>query len=195
MLCVNHTGLFRKCTPTSGGISRLLIFDPSDFNFTQDTKTNSYTAITRRTKAGDETDLGYFFDIPFKRKEAERTYSQSVGNSGATKYTHTVTALIPMLGQDLTNFLSSLDAASYCCGLGLIIEHNDGKVFVMGEKYVDDETIPVFWIEHNGTEGGTGKLFDDPNSATVKFVGDYSRELNEFKGGIDAILEMMAKRT
>lgn len=192
MLCVEHTRLSRKCAPSSGGISRILIFDPSDFSFTQDPNTKAYTAVVRRPGAETGPNLGFFYDIPFKRKEAERTFSQSLGTSGATKYTHTVTALIAALGQDLTNFLSNLDAASYCCGLGIIIEHNDGKVFVMGEQYVDDIPIPLFWVEHNGTEGGTGKLFDDSNGATIKFVGDYSRELNEFKGGIDAVLGMMA---
>lgn len=192
MLCVKHKGLFRKCAPSSGGVSRILIFDPNDFSFAQDPQSRAYTAIVRRPGADTDSDLGFFYDIPFKRKEAERTWSQTIGTSGATKYTHTVTALVAALGQDLTNFLSNLDAASYCCGLGIIIEHNDGKVFVMGEKYVDDETIPVFWVEHSGTEGGTGKLFDESNGATIKFVGDYSRELNEFKGGIDAVLGMMA---
>ncbi|TWP28425.1 hypothetical protein ETU09_05740 [Apibacter muscae] len=192
MLCVDFTKLKRNCTPSSGGISRLLIFDPNDFNFTQDAVKKSYTAVNRRLGADAETDLGFFFDIPFKRKEAERVSAQSLGTSGATKYTHTISALIPALGQEVTNFLTNIDAASYCCGLGLVIEHNSGKVFIAGEAYVNNKAIPKFWIEHSGSEGGSGKNIDESNGYTIKLVGDYSRELNEFEGGIDVFLEMMA---
>lgn len=187
MLGVKIDKLTRACTPASGGVSRILLFDPNDFEFTQDATTKSYTTVTKRK--GAET-TGFFVDIPFKRKEAEYKFNQSVGASGAAKYVHEFTCLIASIGQTLTNFLTNLDAASYCSGIGIAIQLNSGEVLIMGEAYVDGDLIPSFWPEHNGSEGGSGKLFDDSNGVTVKITADYSRALNSFSGGFQTLIDM-----
>lgn len=191
MLCVTLNKLTRECAPSSGGVSRLLIFDPADFDFTQDTTSKAYTAVARRVGADEAPNLGFFFDVKFKRKEAEFKYTHSIGASGAPKYAAELTALFPALGQELTNFLTNLDAASYCCGLGLVVVLNSGVIYILGEGYVDGEVVdPFYEVLHNGTEATSGKLFDDLNGATLKFTSDYGRAPNTFSGGLSSILGM-----
>lgn len=200
MLCVNFNNLTRECTPSSGGVSRLLIFDPSDFNWVQDPVTKSYTAVTLRDGAdganpgNDPNASGFFFDIKFKRKEAEFKFTHSIGASGAPKYASELTALYAALGQELTNFLINMDAASYCCGIGLVVVLNSGVIYVLGEGFVNDAFVdPFYEVLHNGTEATSGKLFDDLNGATLKFTSDYGRPPHEFSGGLNAILDLMYK--
>lgn len=197
MLCVTLNKLTRECTPSSGGVSRLLIFDPQDFNFTQDATTKAYTVVERREGAdgGEDpenpTPLGFFYDVKFKRKEAEFKFTHSIGASGAPKYASELTALYAALGQELTNFLTNLDAASYCCGLGLVVVLNSGVIYILGEGFVNDQVVdPFYEVLHNGTEATSGKLFDDLNGATLKFTSDYGRAPNTFSGGLSSILGM-----
>lgn len=193
MICVTLNKLTRECTPSSGGVSRLMVFDPSDFDFTQDEATKAYTAVARRTGADGETDSekGFFYDVKFKRKEAEFKFTHSIGGSGAPKYASEMTALYPALGQELTNFLSNMDSASYCCGLGLIVVLNSGVIYVLGEGFVDGELVdPFFEVLHNGSEATSGKLFDDLNGATLKFTAEYGRAPNTFSGGLSALVGM-----
>jgi len=192
MLCVNLQQYSRPCTSVSGGISQLFVFDPSDFNFSQSytgdavNQASSYSAVAlnaNATAAGGAK----FYNIKFQFKEAERKWKQTVKGC-SVKYEHEVDCTLPQLSNDLTDFLKSLDSAGCCCGLGLIIQHNDGKIFVMGEKFVNGNQIPFFQVQMDGSDGTSGKLFDDENAAHVVFKGDYSRELYEFTGGINAIL-------
>ena len=39
----------------------------------------------------------------------------------------------------------------------------------------------------DGSEGGSGRKFEDFNGAKVMFKGEYFRMANEFVGGIDAL--------
>lgn len=39
----------------------------------------------------------------------------------------------------------------------------------------------------DGSDGASGKLYDDFNGANVVIKGDYTRELYEFTGGAKAI--------
>lgn len=198
MLCVNFNNLTRECTPSSGGVSRLLIFDPSDFDWTQDPVTKSYVAVAKRSGAdganpsNNPNESGFFFDIKFKRKEAEFKFTHSIGASGAPKYASELTALYAALGQDLTNFLINMDAASYCCGIGLVVVMNSGVVYVLGEGFVNGNLVdPFYEVLHNGTEATSGKLFDDLNGATLKFTSDYGRPPHTFSGGLNTLLSMM----
>lgn len=200
MLCVNFNNLTRECTPSSGGVSRLLIFDPSDFDWAQDPVTKSYVAVTLRPGAdesnpgNDPNASGFFFDIKFKRKEAEFKFTHSIGASGAPKYASELTALYAALGQELTNFLINMDAASYCCGIGLVVVLNSGVIYVLGEGFVNSEFVdPFYEVLHNGTEATSGKLFDDLNGATLKFTSDYGRPPHTFSGGLNTLLSMMYK--
>lgn len=193
MLCVNLKNYERACGPVSGGVSEVGIFDPTDFNWTQAAPVagvaQSYSAVALRAGATAE-DGGKIFNIIFNENEAEYTFQRA--NVGASvKYTHGITTQLPDISQALATFLQSADAASICCGIGLVFRLNTGRIFVMGEKFVNTNAIPKFKVKLGDFDGTSGKLFEDFNGANVLFTGDYSRPLYEFTGGWAAIEALM----
>jgi len=192
MVCVVLKKYNRICAPVSGGVSDVGIFDPNDFNWTQAAPiagvAQPYTALSRRDGATAEGGAKIFM-LGFNENEAEYTPSrQSVGSS--VKYTHAITTQLPDLSHALTTFLQSADAASICCGIGIVVRLNSGRIFVMGEKFVNSLTIPKFKIKLGDFDGTSGKLFEEFNGMNVLFTGDYSRPLYEFTGGWAAIEAM-----
>jgi hypothetical protein len=189
MLCITLTSYNAPCGVTSGGVSDIWVFDPSDFNWSQTTTAGvlqPYSAVALRpgaTAAGG----GKMFPMKFQRKEAEFKFKHSI-NGCSVKYEFDLSAQLPNLSNDLTNFLRSLDSAGCCCGLGLVILLNSGKIFVLGERYVNGNALPYFEVKMDGTEGGSGKKFEDFNGANVMFKGEYSRMAYEFSGGAGAII-------
>jgi hypothetical protein len=143
--------------------------------------TGTITFTKTNFAAGVTGTGGKMFNVTFLRDEAEWTWAQSVKGC-SVKYEHTLTFQLPENSHNLTTFLEALDAASCCCGLGLIIRLTSGKVFVAGEKWVNDSEITKFTILNNGSTGTSGKLYDDFNGGTLKLVGPYSRSLYEYGG-------------
>lgn len=192
MLCVSLKNFVRICAPTSGGISDIVIFDPEDFNFTQAAATAGalppYSAISRRT--GVNGPNGVVFPISFTREEAEWTWKQTVKGCNV-KYEHAFNFQLPENSHELTNFLQALDAASCCCGLGMIIRLSGGNIFIAGEKYVNASAIPRFTILNSGSSGSTGKLYDDFNGGNIILTGPFSRNLYEYSGAWSTIETMM----
>lgn len=190
MLCVKLKSYNAPCTATSGGIANVWFYDPSDFNWTQDVAgtdgtPGKYTAVALRagaTVAGGAK----MFPVSFQRKEAELTATQSVTGC-SVMWSFEVNMQLPNLTHELNTFLMSLDAAGCCCGVGVVVRLNNGKILVLGEKYVNDEEIPFFELKQDGTEINTGKVFSEFNGANLALKGDYSRPPFEFSGGIGAI--------
>lgn len=133
---------------------------------------------------------GKMYNIKFLRDEAEWTWKQSAKGC-SVKYDHTFTFQLPENSQNLTTFMEALDAASCCCGLGLIVRLNDGKIFVCGEKYVNGSAITRFTVLNNGSSGSSGKLYDDFNGGTMVLTGPYKRSLYEYAGTWDDIEDLM----
>lgn len=185
MLCVTLKSYTKACASTTGGVSDIWIFDPADFNFTQDATSKSYTAIALRAGAVQE-DGAKMFPVKFQRKEAEFKFKHTL-NGCSVKYEFDIDAQLPNLDQELTNFLTSLDDAGCCCGLGMIIRLYSGKIFVIGERYVNASSIPYFEVVMNGTEGGSGRKMEDFNGAKVMFKGEFGRMANEFTGLVSVI--------
>jgi len=181
MLCVTLKAYQRACGGVTGGLSDLGIFDPTDLNFTQAAPISGvaqpYTAVAER--AGVEGPS--VFIINFQVDEGEWTWKQSVTGC-AVKYEHELVLQLPENSQLLTTFLQALDAAGCCCSIGFFMRMNSGKTFVGGEKYVNAASIPRFTVKQDGSEGGSGKLFDDFNGGTLHLKGNYSRNLYEFSG-------------
>lgn len=121
------------------------------------------------------------FLINFQRDEAEWTWKQSVKGC-SVKYEHSFNLQLPDNSQNLTTFLAALDAASCCCGLGMIMRLNNGKIFVAGEKYVNGSSISRFTVVQDGSSGGSGKLYDDFNGGNLVLTGGYLRNLYEYSG-------------
>lgn len=187
MLCVSLKSYSRQCSPTSGGVSRIFIFDPEDFNFTQTTgdPLPGYSAIALNTGA-TQADGAQMYPVNFTYEEAEYKYTQS-RKGCAVKYAHELDFSLTDLDQNLANFNTALDSAGCCCGIGVIIELNNGKVLVLGEKYVNAATIPQWRMTHDGSTGTSGKVYDDEIGQQSVLKGDYSRAAYEFTGGISAI--------
>jgi hypothetical protein len=191
MLCVKLKKYDKACTPTTGGVSRLWIFDRDDFDFTQgaadaDGNKPEYTAIARR--AGATADGGgNLFPVLFQFKEASYSYTQSLTNGTSVKYEHSLEFLLADISHFITQWNERVDAASACCGIGVILELNSGKVLVLGEKYVNGASIREWRIVQNGSTGTSGKLYEDVNGQTTKLIGDFSRGAYEFTGGTAAL--------
>lgn len=185
MICVNLKSFTRQCGSVSGGLSDLLVFDPSDFNFTNEAN-GAYTAVARRAGATAEGGA-MMFPIKFQENEANRTWKHTRTGCSVT-YDMEIRAQLPQLSQETTEFLQSLDAAGCCCGLGLAIRHNDGKIFIAGEKYVNNASITKFSVVMDGSDGDSGKTLQEFNGANVLFKASYSRDLREFTGSW-AVLE------
>lgn len=189
MLCVTLTSYNAPCGVTSGGVSNIWVYDPADFDWTQTTTAGvvqPYTALALRPTA---TEIGgaKMFPVKFQNKEAEFKFKHSI-NGASVKYEFDLMAQLPNLSHDLTNFLRSLDSAGICCGLGIVILLNSGKIFVLGERFVNNQLLPYFEVKMDGSDGTSGKKFDDFNGANVMFKGEYSRMAYEFSGGLSVIL-------
>ncbi|MGE9312888.1 hypothetical protein ACLOAU_14670 [Niabella sp. CJ426] len=181
MLCATLRPRNRACGPTTGGVSDVAAFDPNDLNFTQGADVSGakapYTAVALRATAVAPV----VFPVTFKENEAELKFTQS-RNGCSVKYEHELDLSIEDLDQSATQFLQAVDAAACCCGLGFFVRLNSGKIFVMGEKYVNADEISKFKIVQDGSTGTTGKLFEDFNGVNLVFKGSYSRALYEYSG-------------
>jgi hypothetical protein len=185
MLCVQLKSYTKPCGGVSGGVSRIWIYDPKDFNWTQTASGDPYSAVALR--AGATAALGAkMFPINFQRKEAEYKFKHSAPGV-SVKYEFDIMAQLPGLTNDLTNFLISLDAAGSCCGLGMVVEFNTGVIMVFGERYVNANEIIYFEVKMDGSDGGSGKKFEDFQGANVMFKSEYGRPPYEFTGGISAL--------
>lgn len=191
MLCVTLKNYSRACGGVTGGISDVGIFDPNDLNFTQasaiDGVAQVYSAVAERVGVTTPS----VFLVSFQVDEGEWTWTQSKTGC-ATKYEHEFIFQLPENSQNLTTFQQALDAAGCCCGIGMFIRLNSGKIFVAGEKYVNATSIPRFTMAQDGSEGGSGKLFDDFNGGNIRFKGSYSRNLYEYSGAWSTIEALAA---
>jgi hypothetical protein len=190
MLAITVAGYTAACGPVSGGVSRIWVFDPADFDFTQAGAKDPYTAVARRAGA---TSVGgaKMFPITFAEEEAELKFTKTTGIV-SNKYEHSVEATLPNLSNDITEFMMVMDEGGVCAGLGLIIELNSGKIFVMGERYVNASAMKRFKVKLTDATGQSGKKWDDLNGANVIFKGNFDRGLLEFTGGAAAIIAFEA---
>jgi len=174
------------CQGVSGGIAKIYVFDPEDFNFTQAAPVSGviqpYTAISATSGTPK------IYEIKFQRNEAEYSFDQSSKGGYYTLYKHKVTATVPDISMRTVQWNTLIDLAGECCGIGLIIVLNSGRIIVMGEKYVNTTELPIpFFCYQDGSKASSGKKFDDENSNTVSLNGEYNRALIEFTGGTSAL--------
>lgn len=194
MLNVVFQKYTKTCTAVAGGISRIWLFDPADFNWTSTTTgtapvlvVTKYTALARYTGA---TFAGgaRMFSVPIIPEESFRTGKQSSRKGCGTRWEHEITFQLAQLTGELQAYLTHLADASCCAGIGIVIEHFDGKLFVAGEMYVDSVSIPTFKMYMDGTETESGKEMSDFNGATIKLKGAYTRELRETSVAVSVII-------
>jgi hypothetical protein len=189
MICVQVKGYDRACGSVTGGLSDVAVFDPFDLNFTQAAAVSGvaqpYTAVALRDTATSPA----LYIVDFQVDNGEYTWKQSVTGC-SVKYEHEWILQLTENSQDLTTFLQSLDSGGCCCGIGVAFRLNSGKIFIAGEKYVNESAITKFIIKHDGSDGTSGKLLDDYNGANFHMKGSYSRPLYEYTGTWDSILAL-----
>lgn len=198
MTCVTLKPYTRACGGVTGGVSDIALFDPFDLNFTQTTTADvvgPYTAVTIQADATpvQGTDP-VIFPVSFETDEAEYQWTQSKKGC-STKYSHEFDFSLADNSQTLTNFLEALDAAGCCCGLGVAIRLNTGRIFIAGERWVNNAQILRFTIAQDGSKGTSGKVYDDENVGNIVLKGDYSRPLYEYTGTWQSILDLNAADT
>ena len=192
MLCAKLISNKGTCAPVSGGIAQIFLFDPADFDFTQGAAVagvvQPYTAIVDLS----EGDPNFVYPVNFQRYEAEYTAKQSSKAGFYTKYEHQISCVSPDLSMLQTQWNMLVDKAGACCGVGVIIVLNSGKIFIMGESSVNAAALAVpFFTYQDGSTATSGKKFDDANATTVMIKGDYSRPLIQYTGGISTILALV----
>lgn len=198
MLCVKLKSFDRPCGAVAGAVSRTWTFDRDDFDFTQpaadaDGNKVPYSAIALRSGA-DANAGAVLFPTIFQIDEAEYKYTQSK-KGASVKYAHELDFLLPDIGHFITQWNEKIDAAGSCCGIGLIVElfsesnynPGEGRILVLGEKFVNGNQIRRWMIAQDGSTGTSGKLIDDSNGQQTSLKGDYFRSAYEFIGGVAAI--------
>lgn len=192
MLSISLKAFDRECAPTTGGISKIWIFDRDDFNFTQgareaDGDLPGYSAIALREGA-DPAEGAALFVVDFADKSAEYRYTMSLNNEVSVKVDHTVEFLMANLDQFISQWNDKVNAAAACHGIGMIVELNSGKRFVLAEKYVNNSPILDWKMKQNGSTGTSGKLREDVNGQTTLITGDYGRTAYEYIGTVDSLV-------
>ncbi len=91
------------------------------------------------------------------------------------KYEHVIEFLLPDLDHFITQWNERVDAASACCGIGMIVELNSGLLLVLGERYVNASSVREWKMAQNGSTGTSGRLLEDANGQTTLITGDYYR--------------------
>lgn len=178
----NLAGVITVTAPASyGAVINTLLLNVDDGG--------TITATTAAFSGGVTGTGGKMYKIQFQRYEAEWQWKQS-RKGPSIKYDHTFNFQLPDNSQTLTTFMQALDSAAACCGLGMVIRLNSGKIFVCGEKYVNGNAIIAFDVFNEGSSGGSGKLYDDFNGANMVITGPYSRSLFEYGGTWDSILAL-----
>ena len=191
MLSIQTTGYLKACSPNHGGISRIWIGDPQDFNFTQAEPNGPYMAVSLNAGASIVGGSG-FYKVDFTYLEGTYKSNQSVKGT-QNKVSHTLTCQLPTMSTRLNDFLMTAMAATYCTGLLVVMQFNTGVIKVMGEAVVNSMPIPaVFRVIMDGTEEDSGKAYDDFSGANVSFKGDYWRFAMVFEGGVEGITALEA---
>ncbi len=128
----------------------------------------------------------YLYEI--SSMEDTITFEATQSNTeGSSEWAYDLKSRAPKLCQSLTNFTKKMDAAAQCCQLVFVMVMNDGTIFVMGEKYVNNLMIPKWKIRQDGTKMSSGATFKDFNGADLNFKGTYLRGPYEFTGGLAAL--------
>lgn len=132
---------------------------------------------------------GRMYPFQFLENTGEYTFDNPVSETCSIKFSHSLVGTMINVSQAMNNYLNSIASAGCCCGLGVVMELNNGVVLVMGEKYVGNVEQRRFKVKMS-SKGGSGKKFEDNNYADVTFAGDYTRALYSFTGGVASIIAL-----
>lgn len=195
MLGCSVGGYIKACTPVTGGIDQLLVGDANDFDWTSDTADGNgdptgYASVALHSGANASSGaLLYEIDSIVDSLGVDITQANADGASSS--YEYVITARLAQMSMQLTNFSAKLDSAALCCQLVFVWRMNDGTIFVMGEKYVDNSAITRFRFRQDGSKVSTGKKFTDFNGDDLSIKGSYSRLPYVFTGDWTDLTDLM----
>ena len=178
------TGATATATVVDGIITAITVTSPG----------TGYTSAPTISFGGGATAANgaYLFEIDSLDDTigVDMTQSNADGSSNAWEYL--IAAKLAQFSQQMTNFNKKIDAAAACCQLIFVWRNNDGKIFVAGEKYVNNVLIPKFKLRQDGSKIQTGKKFTDSNGQDLSIKGTYSRPAYEYTGGMAALQSFIA---
>lgn len=183
-----------SCNSNSGGISRAWVADPADFTWTQAAATAAvpyapYTAVALSAGATLVGGSG-FYPINFYYQTAQVKSTHSRKNTSNT-WAHQFSCYLAQENSDLINFIGTLQQASTCSSLMIVVEDSNGNIFVYGEAVVNGNPITAIWrMLMDGSEADTGKVFEDDNGISLMVKGNYIRPAIQFTGGLAAIIAL-----
>lgn len=134
----------------------------------------------------------YLYEIDSLEDSIGFELSQANADGSVSSWEYLISAKMAQFCQQMTNFNKKIDAAAQCCQLGFVIRQNDGKIFIAGEKYVNDLRIVKFKLRQDGSKITSGKKFTEFNGQDLSIKGSYLRPAYEFTGGIAAIQGFIA---
>jgi hypothetical protein len=190
MISVTVQGYNQACATNSGGISRLWVGDAEDFNFTSGTngaQKSGYSAIARRT--GATSPDGCLFEIVLQDESGKLQVTQSLQN-GSAQWAYALEGQLLRIQQAMSEFASKIDAASICGQLVWVVQDNNGKFWVVGEKYVDASAIVKFKVKQDGSVLDWGQALNNFSGMNFKAQGNYTRPPYEFTGTYTALSGM-----
>lgn len=180
------------CGIIAGGISKIYIFDPTLFDFTQAGPISGvvqpYTAIT---DLGTTTKI---YPVLFEQMSAEYDFTMKSDDGVTLGYTHKVMFNVPRINMLASQWGQLIGNQGYCCGIGIILITNALDILVMGEASVNTAPlIPVFYTYQDGTKGNSGKKGSDKNTVNVTITStEYFRPLIQYTGTVASITALSA---
>lgn len=179
------------CAVKPGGVAQIAIFDSTLFDFTQAAPVSGvpqpYTAIT---DLGTATEM---YPVAFTRMKARYSYDQKNTDGVAPMYQHKLEFPVPDINMLTEQWSTLIDQQGYCCGVGIVIILNSGRILIMGESSVNATSLLVpFYVYQDGSKADSGQKMDDQNANTVTLTGAYNRPLIEYTGDASTITDLFA---
>jgi hypothetical protein len=189
MTCIQLTHLYFGCGSNTGGITRFWLFDPQDITFTQASATTGipyppYTAIALVSGAPTGAGLSRFDIVP---GSGELKTSQSASKM-TNIWNFDVSGECAVMSNSMVNALVNAGTGVSGYGVGVIVEDNNGNIWVMGELFIGTAQLSkIFKMMLDGTELATGKDYGDYNGATVSLKGKYVRPAIQYTGTLASV--------
>ena len=142
--------------------------------------------ISLEVPTASAADGALFYEIQSVDNSIVFKATQS-NTEGSSEWAYDLKTKTAEVSQLLTQFLELLDASAACCQLVFILVMNTGKVFVIGEKFVNGAPIPKFGLKQDGSTWDPGAELKSFNGSELNIKGVYSRPPYEFTGGMEAL--------
>ena len=130
------------------------------------------------------------FPINFIEFEAELKWTET-RKACSVSYDTQLLFGMANLSQLITQWNESVDAAGCCSHVGAVALANSGKMFVLGELFVNSTRLAIpLRLRQDGSAATTGKLLDDENKQDTVLKGMHTRSPYEYSGDVQDIIDL-----